>query len=130
MARQVIVPKNSPPPLGPYSPATRAGDTIYVGGALPTDAEGKLVGDGDVAAQTRHELELIKSVLEAANASLDDVVFNQVLLRDMSDYAAMNAVYRTYFPKDPPARFCIRADLVKPEFLVEIIATAHVSRQG
>ena len=53
---------------------------------------------------------------------------NAIFLKDMADYAAMNAVYREYFPEQPPARYCIRADLVKPEFLVEIAATAHVAR--
>jgi aminoacrylate peracid reductase len=46
----------------------------------------------------------------------------------MVDYAAMNTVYREYFPNEPPARYCIRADLVKPEFLVEIASTAHVPK--
>lgn len=126
MPFDVIVPQGSPPPLAPYSPGAKAGNAVYVSGTLALDANGKLVGEGDVKAQTRHVLETIKSVLAAAGGSLKDVAFNHIFLADMKDYAAMNEVYREYFPKDPPARYCIRADLVKPEFLVEIAAIAHL----
>jgi aminoacrylate peracid reductase len=128
MPFEVIVPKSSPPPLAPYSPGAKAGNCVYVSGTLALDSEGKLVGAGDVKAQTRQVLETIKSVLEAAGGSLKDVTFNHIFLTDMIGYADMNEVYREYFPTNPPARYCIRADLVKPEFLVEIASIAHLSR--
>lgn len=128
MPFEVIVPKGSPPPLAPYSPGAKAGNAVYVSGTLALDSEGKLVGAGDVKAQTRQVLETIKSVLEAAGGSLKDVTFNHIFLTDMIRYADMNEVYREYFPTNPPARYCIRADLVKPEFLVEIASIAHLSR--
>jgi len=81
---------------------------------------------GDARAQTRFILESIRGVLEAAGGSLRDVAFNHIFLKDLKDYAAMNEVYREYFPSQQPARYCIRADLVKPEFLVEIAAIAHL----
>ena len=121
-----IVPKGSPPPLAPYSPGAKAGNTIYVSGTLAIDKDGKTVGVGDAKAQTRFILESIRSVVEAAGGSLRDVAFNQIFLKDLKDYAAMNEVYREFFPAQPPARYCIRADLVKPEFLVEIVAVAHL----
>lgn len=123
-----VIPKGSAPPLAPYSPGTKAGNAVYVSGTLALDAAGNLVGKGDVKAQTRHVLETIKSVLEAAGGSMKDIVFNHIFLSDMSGYAAMNEVYREYFPETPPARYCIRADLVKPEFLVEIASIAHLER--
>ena len=128
MSFEVIVPKGSPPPLAPYSPGAKAGNAVYVSGTLALDSEGKLVGAGDVKAQTRQVLETIKSVLEAAGGSLKDVTFNHIFLTHMIRYADMNEVYREYFPTNPPARYCIRADLVKPEFLVEIASIAHLSR--
>ena len=128
MPFEVIVPKGSPPPLAPYSPGAKAGNAVYVSGTIALDSEGKLVGAGDVKAQTRHVLETIKSVLEAAGGSLKDVTFNHIFLADMIGYADMNEVYREYFPTNPPARYCIRADLVKPEFLVEIASIAHLGR--
>jgi aminoacrylate peracid reductase len=65
-------------------------------------------------------------VLEAAGGSLKDVAFNQIFLSDMGGYTAMNEVYREYFPENPSARYCIRADLVRPDFLVEIASIAHL----
>jgi aminoacrylate peracid reductase len=127
MPYQPIVPKGSPPPLAPYSPGAKAGNVVYVSGTLALDKDGKLVGAGDVRAQTRFVLESIKSVLEAAGGLLKDVAFNHIFLKDLADYAAMNEVYREYFPATPPARYCIRADLVKPEFLVEISSVAHLA---
>ena len=122
-----VIPAGSPPPLAPYSPGARAGNVLYVSGTLALDAQGKLVGAGDARAQTRHVLESIKSVLAAAGGTMSDIAFNQIFLKDLADYAAMNEVYREYFPANPPARYCIRADLVKPEFLVEIASTAHLA---
>jgi aminoacrylate peracid reductase len=122
-----VVPAESPPPLAPYSPGARAGNVLYVSGTLALDAAGKPVGAGDVRAQTRQVLESIKSVLAAAGGKMSDIAFNQIFLKDFADYAAMNEVYREYFPANPPARYCIRADLVKPEFLVEIASTAHLA---
>lgn len=126
MPYKTVVPEGSAPPLAPYSPGARAGDTVYVSGVVSLDADGNTVGVGDVKAQTRHVLESIKAIVEAAGGSLADIAFNQIFLSDLGDYAGMNEVYREYFPSDPPARYCIRADLVKPEFLVEIAATAHI----
>lgn len=126
MPYEPIVPKGSRA-FAPYSPGTRAGNAVYVSGTVALDQDGKLVGAGDVKAQTRFVLESIKSVLEAAGGSLKDVAFNQVFLKDVKDCPAMNQVCREYFPATPPARYCIRADLVNPELLVEIVSIAHLA---
>lgn len=130
MPFEVVVPPNAPPPLAPYASATRAGDTVYVSGILAVGADGGTVGIGDVRAQTRYIIGQIETILAAGGASLADVAFNHIFLKDLGDYAAFNEVYRDYFGERPPARYCIRADLVKPEFLVEIAAVAYVGRQG
>ena len=127
MPRTPVIPAGSAPPLAPYSPGSRAGQAVYVSGILALDAEGKLVGDGDVRAQTRHVIESIRSVVGAAGGTLDDVTYNAIFLKDLADYAAMNEVYREYFGTNPPARYCIEAKLVKPEFLVEISSIAHLA---
>ena len=127
MPKTPIIPKDSPPPLAPYSPGVKADNIVYVSGVLPLDKGGKLVGQGDVSAQTKQVLENIKGVVEAAGGTMEDIVFNAIFLSDMSHYAEMNAVYKTYFASNAPARYCIRADLVKPEFLVEIASTAHLA---
>jgi aminoacrylate peracid reductase len=126
MPVQILLPPGSPPPLAPYSPGTKAGGFIYVSGTLAIGSDGKTVGVGDAAEQTRFILETIKSVIETGGGTLKDVMFNQIFLKDLADYATMNSVYKTYFPEAPPARYCIQAPLVKPEFLVEIATTAYV----
>ena len=95
---------------------------------LAMDKDGKTVGVGDVKAQTRAVLNAIKSVVESAGGTMADITFNSIFLKDIADYAAMNEIYREYFSSEPPARYCIRADLVRPEFLVEISSIAHVGR--
>jgi aminoacrylate peracid reductase len=84
---------------------------------------------GDAAAQTRHVLEIIKSVIETAGGTMEDVTFNSIFIRDWADYAALNNVYAEYFPGDKPARFCIQCGLVKPDALVEIATIAHVGKK-
>ena len=126
MSKQIVIPKGTPPPLAPYSPGVKAGNVVYVSGTLALDKEGKLVGANDIRTQTRHILETIKNVIETAGGTLADVTFNMIFLKDLSDYSKMNEVYAEYFLKDPPARYCIQADLVKPEFLVEISSIAHL----
>jgi len=108
----------------PFSPAVRAGDTLYISGTVSVDPAGTIVGVGDVRAQTRCVIEAIRDVLQAAGGGLDDIVFNQVFLRNLSDFRDMNEVYAGFFPQDPPARYCVQSHLVREEFLVEIAATA------
>ena len=126
MAHTPIIPAGSAPPLAPYSPGVRAGNHIYVSGMLAIDQEGKSVGIGDITAQTRHVLESVKAVIEAGGGKMSDIAYNAIILKDLADYAAMNKVYAEYFPANPPARYCIKADLVKPEFLVEITSVAYL----
>lgn len=130
MAHVPLIPGGSAPPLAPYSPGVKVAATssvVHVSGMLALDAGGRLVGAGDVRAQTRCVLDAIRSVVEAAGGSMADVAMNQIFLKDLGDYAAFNEVYREYFPGNHPARYCVRADLVKPEFLVEVVATAYVA---
>lgn len=126
MAGQPVLPKGSPPPLAPYSPGYKSGQFVCTAGMLALDASGNLVGEGDAGAQTRQVLENIREILEEAGGSMEDIVYNMIFLKDLGDYQAMNEVYATYFPNSPPARACIQAGLVRPEFLVEIAATAVV----
>lgn len=126
MAKTVVIPKGSAPPLAPYSPGVKAGNAVYVSGMVAMDSEGKTIGIGDAKAQTRAVLEAIKAVLESAGGKMSDITFNTIILKDFADYKAMNEVYAEYFQKEPPARYCIKAGLVRDEFLVEIASIAHM----
>ena len=121
-----IIPAGSGKPLAPYSPGALADGVLYVAGTLPLDAGNNVVHPGDAAAQTRHVLETIKGVVEAAGGTMADVVMNHIFLTDWANYAALNTVYAEYFPGDKPARYCIQCGLVKPEALVEIATVAHI----
>jgi aminoacrylate peracid reductase len=106
----------------------KAGNQIFVAGMLSTDPyDGSIVGVGDIEVQTRRVLDSIKEVIEAGGGTMADVTFNQIFLRDLADYNKMNAIYVQYFPDILPARFCVKLDMVKPEFLVEIATTAVIS---
>ena len=126
MPFEPINPPQFPTPIAPYSAGARAGSVVYVSGVLALGDGGAVLHVGDAEAQTRHVLESIRTTLEAAGATMADVAFNQIFLRDLADYAAFNRVYAEYFPGAKPARYCIRADLVKPDCLVEIASTAHL----
>ena len=126
MPKTVVVPKGCAPPLAPYSPGVRAGNAVYVSGTVPMDSQGKTIAPGDVKAQTRAVLEAIKAVLEPTGATMADIVFNTIILRDLADYKAMNEIYAEYFPKEPPARYCIAARLVREDFLIEIASIAYI----
>jgi aminoacrylate peracid reductase len=128
MPFEPINPPQFPEPIAPYSSAARAGDTIYVSGVLALGEGGVVLHPGDAAAQTRHILDVIAVTLQSAGASLRDVAMNHIFLRDLEDYAAFNAVYAQYFHGPKPARYCIRADLVKPECLVEIASVAYIGK--
>lgn len=126
MSFRSINPSRFPKPIAPYSAGTRAGNTVYVSGTLALGEGGTVLNPGDASAQTRHVLETISAVIEAAGGTLADVAFNHIFLADWADYAAMNAVYAEFFPGDKPARYCIQCGLVKPGLVVEIASVAHL----
>ena len=106
--KQIIASDELPPVKGPYSPAVRAGGFLFVS------------GQGSIEEQTRLVFSNIKAILEAAGASLDRVVKTTVYLDDIQNFAAMNAVYATFFPTDPPARTTIQAANLPLGIAVEI----------
>jgi len=121
---QPIYTPNAPAAIGPYSQAVQAGNMLFVSGQIPIDpATGEFAGT-DITTQTNQSLTNVKNILEAAGYSLNDVVKTTVLLADIADFAAMNAVYAEYFSENKPARaaFAVR-DLPKGA-LVEIEAVA------
>ena len=99
-----INPPGVPAPRGPYSPAVRAGDFIFVSGQVPVDPVTCQWVTGDIAIETRQVLNNVKSVLESCGATMADVVRCGVFLKDGNDFAAMNAVYSEFFGDQKPAR--------------------------
>jgi 2-iminobutanoate/2-iminopropanoate deaminase len=99
---------DAPTAIGPYSPAVRAGQLLFVSGQVPIDpATGNIV-DGDIAAQTRRVLDNVGALLTAGGRSFSDVVRTTIFLADMNDFAAVNAVYGGYFKEPFPARATVQ----------------------
>lgn len=124
MSNTAIHTENAPAAIGPYSQAIQAGNTIYVSGQLPIDpATGAFAGN-DIASQTRQSLTNMKHILNAAGADMCDVVKTTVLLADIGDFAAMNAVYAEFFTAPYPARAAFQVACLPKNALVEIECVA------
>jgi 2-iminobutanoate/2-iminopropanoate deaminase len=102
-----LTPPGVPTPRGPYSPAVRAGDFIFVAGQVAVDPATDQISNGDIQHETRLTLNNIKRILEGAGASMADVVRVGVYLADGSEFAKMNEVYAEYFGAAKPARTTI-----------------------
>ncbi len=129
MTRTIIQTNAAPAPVGPYNQAILAsGQMIFVAGQIALDpATGAIVGEGDVAAQTERSLTSLKAILEAAGATLQDVVKTTVFLADMNDFAAMNTVYAQYFDEaTAPARACVEVSRLPKDVRVEIDCIAVI----
>lgn len=109
---------------GPYSHAIEANGFYFFAGMLPIDIEKGTVITGDTAKGTELALSNIKRALEHLGCSMDRVVKATVYLRDMADFNAMNEVYRTFFPVNPPARTCIAVKEIPGNSPVEVEVVA------
>ena len=117
---------SAPKALGPYSQAIRAGQFLFVSGQVPIDpATGELV-TGGVADQTRRALQNIGEILSAGGASFQHVVRTTVYLADLTDFAAMNEVYATFFTALQPARSTIQAARLPRDARIEIDVIAFL----
>jgi len=123
-----ITPRGVPAPRGPYSPAVRAGDFIFVSGQGPIDPETNQLSFGDIRHETRLVLTNIRKILEGCGASLADVVKCSVFLADGREFRAMNEVYAEFFGEQKPARTTVEARFVIPEMRVEIDCVAYQPR--
>ena len=107
MPRNAISTDNAPAAIGPYSQATRAGNTVFFSGQIPLDpATGEVVAGG-IDAQARRAFDNLKAVAEAAGGSMADIVRVGLYLTDLSQFAAVNAVMQEYFTAPFPARSTI-----------------------
>lgn len=127
MPKQQITTTTGASPMGAYSQGLRAGDFIFVSGQGPIDpATGKIVGDS-IEEQTARTLDNLKAILEAGGATMADVVKVTAHLTDLSNFAAYNKVYATYFPDPKPVRTTVGSQLLG--MLVEIDAIAYVGEK-
>jgi len=126
LTKQAISAPTSAPAIGPYSPAVRAGNLLFLSGQIPLDpASGQLV-DGDIGAQTRRVLQNMGELLKAGGADFSHVVRTTIFLADMNDFAAVNEIYASYFSDPYPARATVQVARLPKDVRVEIDAIAVV----
>jgi 2-iminobutanoate/2-iminopropanoate deaminase len=126
-----VIERLSPPgiaaPRGPYSPAVRAGDFIFLAGQVPVDPATNAISPGDIQHEARLTLENIKRVLEGVGSSLADVVKVSVFLADATDFAKMNEVYTQFFGDVKPARTTVVCRFMA-DIRIEVDCTAYSPR--
>jgi aminoacrylate peracid reductase len=130
MRSRIAPPPNFAPLLQPFSAARVCDNVIYLSGLFSLDENGNLFGLDDIGAQTEYIIHQIRSIVAGCGGTLKDVTFNQIFIASLTDYDAMNEVYREYFSEEPPARCCVRAELLRPEYLVQIASVAHLNREA
>ena len=118
--REVIATEQAPQAIGPYSQAIRAQGLIFTSGQIAIDPATAQIVTGDVSAQTDRVLKNLAAILQASGSSLEKVLRCTVFLKNMGDFAAMNAVYGRYFKQAPPARSTVEVARLPKDVLIEI----------
>jgi len=127
MNKQVVSTSLAPYAIGPYSQGIRAGNLLFVSGQIPIDpSTGKLIESKTIQDQTRRVLQNIIAIVTAAGGSIDSIVKTTVFLRDMGEFADMNAVYAEFFRLTPPARATVEAARLPRDVSIEIDCIAVI----
>ena len=122
--KKVINTTNAPAPIGPYSQAVQTGNMLFVSGQIPIDpATGELISDS-IEAEAKQVMKNLEAVLTEAGATFGNIVMTTIFLSDMNDFAAVNAVYGTYFTADFPARATVAVKTLPKSVNVEISVIA------
>ena len=124
--KEIVNPKTTPVPIGPYSKAVKCKGFIFVGGQLPVDPKTEKLVEGGIKEQTEQSIKNVKAILEAGSSSLEKVVKTTVYLKDINNFNEMNEVYKKFFKKDYPARATVQVAKLPRDSLIEIEAIAEV----
>jgi 2-iminobutanoate/2-iminopropanoate deaminase len=129
MSKTIIATNGAPAAIGPYSQGVRVGNLVFTAGQIPLDPATQQVVDSGITEQTTRVLENLKAILEASGSSLANVVKTTVFLKDLKDFADMNAVYGAYLAPEgvaPPARTTVEISRLPKDVLVEIEVVAEI----
>jgi len=124
MTKQIVASKDSPTAIGPYSLGVWAGDLLFVSGQTPIDPATGTVIAQTVTEQAHQSIKNVRAILAAAGLTLDHVVKSTLFIKDMNDFAAINAVYASYFKEPYPARSCVEVARLPRDVLVELEVVA------
>jgi 2-iminobutanoate/2-iminopropanoate deaminase len=127
--KEIIATNNAPSAIGPYSQAVKVGNMIFVSGQIPIDPSTGDFVSNEVKEQTVQVLKNLRAVLEAAGATLNDVVKTTVFIADMNDFGVMNEIYGEYFDTNKPARATVQAARLPRDARVEIDCIAVIQAQ-
>ena len=125
--KKIVSTTKAPQAIGPYSQAIRTEHLLFTSGQIGLNPTTMEIVEGGIEAETRQVLTNLKSVLESADSGLNYVVKTTVFLQNMSDFAAMNAIYSEFFPENAPARSTVAVAQLPKGALVEIECTALLS---
>lgn len=117
--KKVIETTNAPAPIGPYSQAILAGNTLFISGQIPYDGAMNYAGD-DISDQAHQVMKNLQAVLESAGMNFDHVAKTSIFLKSMNDFNAVNAVYGSYIGEDAPARETVEVSRLPKDVKVEI----------
>jgi 2-iminobutanoate/2-iminopropanoate deaminase len=124
--KRSIAPPTGAPPIGPYSPAIRVGQLLFLSGQIPLDPSTGQIVEGDIRAQAQRVLQNLGELLQAGGASFAHVVRTTIFLADIGDFAAVNEIYATYFTPPYPARATVQVARLPRDVRVEIDAIAVI----
>lgn len=122
--KRIISTEKAPAAIGPYSQGVEVNGTLYISGQVPIDPETGSLVEGDITVQTERVMKNIGAILDAAGYSFADVVKSTCLLSDMDNFKAMNSVYATFYPQNPPVRAAFAVKGLPLGALIEIEAIA------
>ena len=122
--KKIIATTAAPAGIGPYSLCIEGGSIVITSGQLPVDPVTGAFAEGGIAGQTRQSLTNVQAVLAQAGLTMENIIKTTVFLKDMNDFAAMNEVYATFFPENPPARSAVEVARLPKDAMVEIEAIA------
>jgi len=125
MEKILLATENAPKAIGPYSQGTSFGDLVFTSGQLPLNPETGQLEQSTIEEATHRTIKNVQAVLNAAGSDLGKILKATVYLKDLNDFAAMNAVYAEYFGDNPPARTCFQVVKLPMDAIVEIEAIAH-----
>ncbi|WP_194775230.1 RidA family protein [Pararhodonellum marinum] len=124
MSKTIIYSKEAPAPIGPYSQAVKVGNTLYVSGQIPLDAESGELLNANITEETHAVMKNLEAVLRAAGYGFSDVVKCSIFIRDMDQFGTINEAYAQYFQTDPPARETVEVSRLPRDVNVEISCVA------
>jgi 2-iminobutanoate/2-iminopropanoate deaminase len=120
LTREIIATDDAPKAIGPYSQAVKAGGMVFISGQIPIDPKTGMVVQSDIKTQAKLVMENAKAIITSAGCAMSDIVKATIYLKNMSDFVAVNEVYGTYFPVDPPARATVEVSRLPKDVAVEM----------